>query len=464
MSISLTGFSTTEDQPRKIMEKIIRKEFKDKPRRVFFVDLSGTTKNEYLVNDLVELATLAVSDNWEVIVSTSCGGGWTLHGLSPTHDNIAKVLNSMKLHYQFVESKDFSDEEAKIFIQTFEVGVDKLKNDGIEIGNNPRLMSLFTKTSSSDRRYDMTKYEQRRLMYSDYLRKFAKDLIDLLERREFDTHLRDCLLMLEHARHSVPLPEDLKLDYADSYVAREHLIYVANKDTFEIRMHIPALYDYLIVDLKKRYSKPDSDIHSNPIVQGYMFETAFLSSKLLREHPLTIQAVNSDQPASPRTFQFPSLNPCGSQLLGALTTNLEENCVYHLRNRHPAIDGVCVTCIDAKKYLLLLQVSLSPYKDHVSKGNDIIKQCIPSKEGGMGTRKTIAEYYQHLGGDIPNDQVIYVYVSPEETRSPNDVIFNHELTVSDTRSGCGSQQKFWYGFLDSAMERLMKQIMDSIGL
>ena len=87
MSISLSGFSTTEDQPKKIIEKIIWKEFKDKPRRVFFVDLSGSTKNEHLVNDLVELAIFAVSDDWEVIVSTNSSGGWTHHGLSPTHDN-----------------------------------------------------------------------------------------------------------------------------------------------------------------------------------------------------------------------------------------------------------------------------------------------------------------------------------------------------------------------------------------
>jgi hypothetical protein len=117
-----------------------------------------------------------------------------------------------------------------------------------------------------------------------------------LERKEFYIHLKDYLLMLERARHRVPTPEDLKLAYADSYVACEHLTYVAktNEDTFEIRMDIPALqYDYLIVELKTRYSQVASDIHRIPIVQGYMFETAFLSSKHLRENLLTIQAINT---------------------------------------------------------------------------------------------------------------------------------------------------------------------------
>lgn len=94
----------------------------------------------------------------------------------------------------------------------------------------------------------------------------------------------------------------------------------------------------------------------------------------------------------------------------------------NLINRHQAIDGVCVASIGEIKYLLLLQVSLSPYKVHVSKGNDI-RKLIPSIEGGTDTQKTIAEYYQHLSGDIPSDQVIYVYVSPEET-SPQMISYS----------------------------------------
>lgn len=68
-----------------------------------------------------------------------------------------------------------------------------------------------------------------------------------------------------------------------------------------------------------------------------------------------------------------------------------------------SIDGVFVE----EKCLLLLKLSISPYQDHESKGNNIMK-TIPAMEGG---EDSIAEYYQSLCG-VAVDRVIYV--SPKE--------------------------------------------------
>ena len=75
-----------------------------------------------------------------------------------------------------------------------------------------------------------------------------------------------------------------------------------------------------------------------------------------------------------------------------------ENEIHHLRPKHPAIDGVCVTTESTsnRRYLLLLQVSLTEYRRHESKGIDIRKCIEPAFEGKIskGVSTTIAQYYK----------------------------------------------------------------------
>ena len=68
--------------------------------------------------------------------------------------------------------------------------------------------------------------------------------------------------------------------------------------------------------------------------------------------------------------------------------------IRHLRPKYPAIDGVCVALESNEnlRYLLLLQVSISEYRKHESKGIDIRKQVDPNFEGRVH-KGTIAEYY-----------------------------------------------------------------------
>jgi hypothetical protein len=262
--------------------------------------------------------------------------------------------------------------------------------------------------------------------------------------------------------------------YNGSFLASENLTYYVceNQHTFKVKLYIPDVYDFL-VDVLKHSSTTESNILTIPAVRGYVFEKKFLSSMKLRETSLTVLAVNCQTSGSgrgPLEFDFPALTPCDNQLIGPLKTKLEDCQVYHLRQRHPAIDAVvfidganCSVSIDSvsvrEKCLLLLQVSISCYQDHESKGNDI-RKTIPAMEGGEGS---IAEYYQTLCG-VAIDKVIYVYVSPKETSPPSSTIFNHELNIPNTRSGDGRQSKFFYGFLKSESRgaTLVQEIVNSI--
>lgn len=170
-------------------------------------------------------------------------------------------------------------------------------------------------------------------------------------------------------------------------------------------------------------------------------------------------------------FDLPPLHPCQGQLSCPLKTKLKHRQVYHLRQRHPAIDAVAFVdgtndAVDidgvpvTDKCLLLLQLSMSSYQDHESKGNDI-RKTIPAMEGGEGS---IAEYCQNLC-EVAVDKVRYVYASPKETTPPSSTVFNHELNIiQNIRSGMPSQTQFYYGFLkrDSRGDKLMQEIDNSI--
>ncbi len=176
------------------------------------------------------------------------------------------------------------------------------------------------------------------------MRKLVSDLLSIMKRKEFETTLINCLTWLENARHSVPIPMSQFGKYNGSYLASENLTYYVceSEHTFKVKLYIPDVYDFL-VDALKSSSITESGILTIPAVRGYVFEKKFLSSMKLRETSLTVLAVNCQTSGSgrgPLEFDFPALTPCDNQLMGPLKTKLEECQVYHLRQRHPAIDAV----------------------------------------------------------------------------------------------------------------------------
>ena len=437
-----------------------------------------TTKEEIYVRDLLQLAISAVEMKWHVVVSSSSGSGWKTQGDSKVSISITECLKSMTSDFQVLRSMNFTNKEAEMFINEFEIDITKLEKD-IETGNNPRILRTFASTSSSKVRDSKSKYDSCMLRYYQSMRDFVRELLLIVEKREFSRSLEDCLLWLEHARHGVPVDVSLILKYKGSYLHAENLTYCIEekgKKEFQIHMYIPSMYSFLIEELKERYNDKESNVHNHPVVRGYMFEEAFLRSEDLRTKPLVISAINASDTSSPRVFTFSSLTPAWHQQRNAITTNLVSNFVYHLRQKHSAIDAVCVADTETEKYLLLLQVSLSSYKDHVSKGIDIWRsvqvqereraqeileeQHVSSASPAKSKSLSISAYYQYLGGKIADDKVIYVYVSPKETNPPNNYMFLQELQDHKTRFGTPLPQ-FWYGFVHSTMKNTIELIENS---
>ena len=412
----------------------------------------------------------AIHSKWEVVLSVS-GAGWTVGSQTFKERQISDILSSVRNKFQLVKSQNFTKNEADVFIKEHMIDSKKLDEDCIETNNNPHILRIFSNTCPMSTLAETNeRYSSCLKTYDGHMRKLVKDLISVMQRKEFDRNLRRCLTWLENARHGVSVPKTQLKDYRMSYLDCENLTYVhvgESEHTFEIKLHIPDVYNYIVDELKDRYQKRDTDVFAIPSVRGYVFESEFLCSDKLTETQLTVVAVNADT-STPNEFYFPPLIPSNGQLSGPLKTKLKDRHVYYLRKRHPAIDGVVF--IDGghgdvfingaafeDKYLLLLQLSISPYKDHVSKGNDI-RNTIPAMEGRDGS---IAEYYQSLCG-VADDRVIYVYVSPKETSPPSDIKFNLELNIPNT---CNSMPlQFYYGFLksDSPGAKLMKQIENSI--
>jgi hypothetical protein len=429
-----------------------------------FFDLSCIAKAGCLVDRLVQLALEASLSKWEVVVAASSGAGWTTGSQNLTEQKIGDFLSGVGSSFQLIVSQNFTRNEADVFIGEYMIDSKKLDEACIEANNNPRILRTFAHTCPvSALRNPTAKYLQCLRTYRRNMRNLVADLILVMKRKEFDRNLRESVMWLENARHGVSVPMDQFQQYQESYLACENLTYACtSEDTFEIKLHIPDVYDCVVDELRDKYKKRDTEVYSIPLVRGYIFENEFLSSKKLHETPLTVLAVNVDT-SVPFEFNFPSLIPSNSQLSGPLKTKLEERRVYYLRKRHPAIDAVvCIetTDEDTRKCLLLLQVSISPYKEYTSKGKDI-RKTIPTMEKGEGS---IAEYYQKLCGDIADDRVIYVYVSPKETSPPSHEIFNEELSVRYTKSGRSVPRKFWYGFLksNSPGAKLMERIEESI--
>ena len=173
-----------------------------------------------------------------------------------------------------------------------------------------------------------------------------------------------------------------------------------------------------------------------------MFETHFLQNGALRW--LTISVVGPKN--KELKLRFSMLNAATSQEMEPIDY-LSDNQIYHLRAQHPAIDGVCIGLdSNSKRYLLLLQVSLSEYKHHTSKGIHIRRHVPKSFEGRFckGGIQTIAEYYRCIA-NVGESEVIYVYISPHEIQEPNADTFNLELTTRIARFGA-HLPKYLYGF------------------
>ena len=419
-----------------------------KPKPVFFVDLCCVTNDEAVIETVVHNAMVARMAGWYIVLAYSSGGGLMNDRSSLRMTTVCNELESLDGYSCSLESTVFNDREADKFIDEFHVDIERLKKDGIQVANNPYLLSIFTNTKSNSSKFDSSIDS-----FWFKIRELAKTFISTLQNEVYKSAFNDCLVLLECARHNAALNPTQLAEYRQSYLHIERLMMLEGD---KVKLLFPPMYNLIVKRLKDKYVRHDEQVLQLPIVQGYMFENRFLQCKDL--HRLSVSAV-MEEAGDPHTFIFPSLVSASQQESGPINL-LMENQICHLRPSHPAIDGVCVA-VDSigVKYLLLLQVSLSEYRQHVSKGIDIKRPVDQNFEGKVLSGKTIAEYYKHYAGVKEDKNVIYVYVSPKEVKPPSDITFCQALKRHETRSHQSIPQ-YLYGFCmdsDKLIERLSQQ-------
>ena len=373
---------------------------------------------------------------WYVVIAHSSGGGWKIDLSTTVLNRVRYNLETLDSSVEHLESTAFNDMEAKKFVNEVGVNVKRLEEENIDVANNPYLLHLFTGTVSNDRKFNVGVQS---FWYK--INELTRTFISTLRDEVYGTTFNSCLTFLECARHNVNLEPFQVEQYNDSYLKKEYLtVLEGDKESPRIKLLFPPMYNKIVQQLKSKFEDNDAKVCALPIVKGYLFENRFLQNRQLSY--LSISAINEAE-MEPTEFKFTSLIPATKQQSGAIRC-LTDNQICHLRPKHPAIDAVCVALdSDNVKYLLLLQVSLSEYRLHESKGIDIRKEVTKKFEGEV-CDTTIAEYYRGLAG-VEDNKVIYVYISPKEVSHPDIYTFRQELQIRNNRSGT-TPPRYFYGF------------------
>ncbi len=170
--------------------------------------------------------------------------------------------------------------------------------------------------------------------------------------------------------------------------------------------------------------------YNSPTVKGFFFEKDFFVKTVTSNREWKVRAKTTGNETE-RSLTFSGISGASEQENGHIST-MEGNKVYYLHAGHKAIDAVVrARGNDDIVYLLLIQISLSPYNKHDSKYEDIFCRL---KE--PGNEKSILEYYSYISG-VSSRNALYLYVCPKQLLKPEQEIdsFIEVISGCTTRSG-----------------------------
>ena len=177
--------------------------------------------------------------------------------------------------YQLVTTV-FSTEEAEKYIDEFRVDVEKLKEQGIEVTNNPFLLSCFRDTKlAADS--DVERFRTGIKRYMDRICHLTERFLCIFSDpvHKSVSSFSNCLAYLEVARHGATLTDDLLQEYQNSYLALEYLTELeknaADGTAYTIKLLFPKMYDIIVQKLKESFKKQKSVVLAQPVVRGYIF-------------------------------------------------------------------------------------------------------------------------------------------------------------------------------------------------
>ena len=423
--------------------------------------MGPVTKNA--PNDIATLLRLtknAQQNGWYIILSASSGLGWRTLSDSAVNQRINDHMLKFDSSLEPVALKMFTEDEAKAYMHSHNIDVNKWKSDLLHTTNgNPLLLSFYQYTKGSADKFGRAHARVNRCLHN-----LSHDFIESMKSEVFVNTMSKCHQWLVYAVHGTRIPINEEVDYTSSYVALEHLTYLKERDdnTFVIEQSFPMFYEFLAKELVNRFRRGDTEICNTPIVQGLIFESKFLQNSEL--HDMHIKGLNKD---GQKSFYFP-LFPHARCQEDKPVRQLSIGQLYHLRSGHPAIDGVCIAMEQSgQNYLVLMQVSLSKYREHEAKADAILKNVAGKEKAAAAAAHhddtvSIVEYYRKMTKLTEDDEifaedhVLFVYVSPEELGVPQKSTFPDIFFRRETRSGLHSNSHF-YGFVeaDTPVARLL---------
>jgi KaiC/GvpD/RAD55 family RecA-like ATPase len=407
-------------EAKAIVMKILQHSNREE-RKYLLVEERGSDEERLYLHTLV---SYAIDCKWIVVVATSSGRAWM------TKSKVRESFGYMRNRLKEVFTENFSEEEAMKFISGFEIE-EEFKREILDLtGGNPFLLNYFSRGVMNEGEFHM------RVNDCEIA---ASSLLDTLS---FAYKENKALVVSNICQNEKWLwyaltgeilkKEDVDRNYYTSYLHNECITYVSRCcDGYRIKLGFPVIFDKFMNLLNRE--KDSIHLENFPVFQGLIFEQEFLQCSGLKFLNLQV----TDKKGKESNLEFAVL-PAQLQARSLLTSICDER-ICHLKVGHKAIDAVCCSYYSLEKYLLLIQVSLSPYHNHASKWFDICD----SFEG----KKSMAEYYRHLA-QVDANHVIYLYISPKELAQDGKLINVFELKIHDTGShSLQSSDSYLFGLL-----------------
>jgi len=240
-----------------------------------------------------------------------------------------------------------------------------------------------------------------------YIRDVLKVLIELGTLNSWlNNELKKSVKWLYEVENQISLSQKEKCDFLESWLSIQGICSIAEEDNV-LNCNFPGVARLLLDELAKM--RQDNRLPSNPIVNGYIFEENFFV-EIGKTKTLHITIMEKSI-----TLYFALVEKMQT---GEILDSMTSGVLYHLRYQHPVIDAVGVMEKGSKKkqWLVMIQVSLSPYAAHRSKIGDLLRyvQC---QELSHSDHDTFLKYYLRLNKNIKEHRIVYVYVSPSELGS-----------------------------------------------
>ena len=441
-------------------------DFREEEKPILLVDLSSWTAAELDTHEQVKrLLANACLEGVTTVVATS-SGNMNFRPLQPSTSaySIAKrIKNYTKLAFL-----PFSNEEANVYLSLSvdkfkylraeaEDAVQELKEDAVqelkELTNyNPLLLEACRNVKDFASAIENVEF---------HVRSFSDGVFRTLKNANFmwiASTVKFSRYMLYCAANGINVEQTEHSRYNTCWLASEGITYIAREgdSEFELALNFPLILSPIREMLQARdYT---SELQLNMIIRGYRFESAVLNK--LDGNDIAISYSKEGETPTGDTFKFDVMVPLRP---GKPLRKMNRGVLYYLREQHPVIDAVAIVVKEDNVWLLMIQVSLSQYKDHRSKAAHLLKHITSPEKNDKNTSLNWLEYYKNLGdcSRVKNktNKTMYVYVSPNEI----DIDENPHVILGD--AGVSSNTKdMYFGVIlrNSKTHQEIREIVSSL--